>query len=128
MKAINRNKANNIMSSSAEERYNYFIRKVADFQEVWGLYNEGWAMLADNKEQTIIPFWPEEAFAKLCVGGAWENYEPKKIELNIFLEKWLPGMRNDGKFVGIFYNTDGKGIVVQPDKLLENIQEELDQY
>lgn len=128
MKAINKSKVNNVINSSAEERYSYFIRKVADFEEVWGLYNEGWAMLEDNKEQNIIPFWPEEAFAQLCAEGVWESYQPKPIELNNFIEKWLPGMEKDGKSAGIFYNPEGKGIVVQPDKLLGAIQEELEQY
>lgn len=128
MKDINKKKIDNIINGSAEERYSYFIRKVADFEGVWSLYNEGWAMLGDNKEQNIIPFWPEEAFAQLCAEGIWESYQPKSIELNTFIEKWLSGMKEDGKSAGVFYTPEGKGIVVQPDKLLRDIQEELEQY
>lgn len=31
------NRINNITNLSSPERYDYFIRKVSDFEEVWGL-------------------------------------------------------------------------------------------
>ncbi|WP_454046937.1 hypothetical protein [Chryseobacterium sp. Marseille-Q8038] len=34
-------KINNISKMSEDERYNYFIRKVADFEELWGLNDDG---------------------------------------------------------------------------------------
>ena len=32
-----------ISDMEAPERYDYFVRKVCDFEVVWGLSNEGWA-------------------------------------------------------------------------------------
>ena len=40
------NRINNITNLSSPERYDYFIRKVSDFEEVWGLKDkEGWALI-----------------------------------------------------------------------------------
>jgi hypothetical protein len=128
MKDINKNKLNNIINSSAEIRYSYFIRKIADFEQIWGLYYDGWAVLGDEKNEAVIPFWPEEEFAELCAEDAWSKYQPKAISLDDFLEKWIPGMRKDNTKIGVFYVPTGKGIITTPDKLLEDINEELEQY
>lgn len=34
---MNNSRIKNIVNLSAAERYGYFIRKVSDFEEVWGL-------------------------------------------------------------------------------------------
>lgn len=35
---------------SAKKRYDYFIKKIADFEEVWSLSNErGWVMSEDER-------------------------------------------------------------------------------
>jgi len=56
-------KIENILRMSEDERYNYFIRKVADFEELWGLNDDGWALLGDNDDNRIFPVWPEKEFA-----------------------------------------------------------------
>lgn len=113
---------------SSEERYDYFIRKVADFEIVWGLNDGGWAILSDNEGNEVFPFWPEKELAEICVQDSWSSYKPKSIELNHFIEKWLTGMEKDGILVGVFYTPEGKGVVVQPAKLKADLEEELEQY
>jgi hypothetical protein len=31
-----------LLNQPTNIRYEYFIKKVVDFEEVWGLYNDGW--------------------------------------------------------------------------------------
>ncbi|WP_228434473.1 DUF2750 domain-containing protein [Chryseobacterium indologenes] len=38
---------------SENERYEYFIRKVADFEQIWKLSNNGWTLLGNNDENRI---------------------------------------------------------------------------
>lgn len=48
-------KIDNVINLTASERYDYFIRKVADFEEVWGLKDaEGWALMG-SEEQVLFP-------------------------------------------------------------------------
>ena len=63
---MNNSRIKNIVNLSAAERYGYFIRKVSDFEEVWGLKDkEGWALMGNN-EQVLFPVWSEKEFAELC--------------------------------------------------------------
>ncbi|MCL2310333.1 MAG: DUF2750 domain-containing protein [Proteobacteria bacterium] len=90
---MNEDKVKNIISLSSKERASYFVRKVADFEEVWGLYSKaGWVTCATASGALGFPVWPESGFAALCAYGEWEETRPKKILLPEFLCKWLPGL------------------------------------
>jgi hypothetical protein len=121
-------KIENVIKLSEEDRYNYFIRKVADFEEVWGLNNDGWALLGNDLNNQIFPFWPEKEFAEICATEQWLGYSPQSISLDAFLEKWIPGMINDKLLVSIFQTPKSKGSIVNPQKLMNDINEELSQY
>ncbi|HID69966.1 MAG TPA: DUF2750 domain-containing protein [Desulfobacterales bacterium] len=121
-------KMSNLLSMPGDARSRYFVRKIADFEAVWGLFEEGWAMVADDNGQEAIPFWPEKELAELCVKGKWEIYHPKRIKLQDFLLKWLPGMKNDGLSVAIFPTPNDKGIIFSPTKLLSMLKVELKQF
>lgn len=125
---MHKQKIENIIQMPGEERYFYFIRKVTDFEEVWGLYANGWATTADGKDRKAIPFWPEKVFADLCANGTWEGYTSKPIELDLFISKWLPGMEKDNTLAAIFQTPENKGIISNPKDLLISLDEELEQY
>ncbi|CAA7196727.1 DUF2750 domain-containing protein [Chryseobacterium potabilaquae] len=118
----------NILKMTEDERYDYFIRKVTDFEEIWGLSDDGWALLGDDNGNQILPLWPEKEFAKLCAIDQWKDYKPESIELDNFIEKWIPGMINDKTLVNIFLTPDAKGTVINPNDLYSDLQEELEQY
>lgn len=120
-------KLKNILALAPQERYEYFIRKVADFGTVWGLYDGGWAT-ADSKKTVAIPFWPEEDFAKLCANAEWEGFEPKSILLGDFIERWLLGMERDKRICQIFPIPNQQGSLVPPQDLLFAVKKELQQY
>lgn len=97
---MNQNKINNLINMNDENRYNYFIRKISDFEIVWGLFDNGWAVLQSVEPGVInVPFWPEKEFAQICATGIWHNYSPKEITLEDFVDKWLPGIIVDGRNV-----------------------------
>ncbi|RYE27984.1 MAG: DUF2750 domain-containing protein, partial [Sphingobacteriales bacterium] len=108
--------------------YNYFIRKVVDFEEIWGLSDDGWALLGDDNGNQILPLWTEKEFAELCSVDQWKSYKPEVILLDNFLEKWIPGMTKDKTLVNIFSTPGSKGTVILPFDLNSDLQEELEQY
>ena len=126
---MNPKKVDNLIQLSVEDRYAYFIRKVAEFDEVWGLYGDtGWAALGSG-EKVIVPFWPEEEFANLCATDQWQGYLAKAISLDDFRNKWLPGLKRDGRLVNIFYVPQTKlGSIIDPDDLAEDIASEMRGY
>ncbi|GBC59404.1 hypothetical protein DENIS_0343 [Desulfonema ishimotonii] len=125
---MHQKKIENLLKMSGKERFLYFVRKVADFEEVWGLFADGWAMTADNEGRKAIPFWPEKDFSNLCAEGAWKNYNSKQIKLDKFMSKWLPGMEKDGVLVAIFPTPKNKGVIIQPKELSASLEEEIEQY
>ena len=124
---MNQHEFEEVIMQPAPIRYEYFIKKVVDFEEVWGLYNEGWASAQDDKGNVLLPFYPNEKFAEAFAKKEWEGCRPKKIELEYFLEKWLPGMMSDGLKLSIF-PTDIDSALVDVDRLREDIEEELEKY
>ncbi|MFT3911236.1 MAG: DUF2750 domain-containing protein [Ferruginibacter sp.] len=61
-------KAQNIFKLSAEERYGYLIRHIADTEEDWIIRNQKDLVTLGNKnEQSTIPIFPEKYFAQLLL-------------------------------------------------------------
>ena len=56
----------NVVNLAPQERYRYFIKKVADSEEVWSLWNEGWAMLGDNHKSKLMAVWPPRFCEGVC--------------------------------------------------------------
>ena len=115
------------MGLSSAERHGYFVRKVADTQEVWGLHHDGWAT-AQAGGKVAIPFWPEAAFAQACASGDWAGFQPRAIALDDFLTKWLPGMANNEQLASVFPVPQGSANVAAPADLLADLLHESEQY
>jgi hypothetical protein len=120
-------KIKNVLQLNAQARGDYFIRKIVDFEVVWGLFDKGWAT-AQVAGVTAIPFWPEEGFADLCASAEWAGFLPKSIELSDFLSRWLPGLEGDGRICVLFPTHTERGFLIQPLDLLNLINKELQQY
>lgn len=126
---MNENKIKNIIVLPVEERYRYFVNKVVDFEEVWGLYNDGWAVLGNKDNSVVMPFWPEKNFADRCIADEWTGFKPKSINLQDFLDKWLPGMEKDNRFIAVFYLPEMKeNIIITANELKSDINQEQEQY
>jgi len=124
---MNPKKIRAVSEMKAAERYDYFIRKVCDFEMVWGLYDGGWATgVVESK--SVIPVWPEEEFAAISCGGTWSGYSPKAIPLGDFKDRWIPGATADGKLFAIFPTQSDKASTVEGSRLLSDIDAESKSY
>ena len=109
------------------DRHAYFVRKVADTQEVWGLYHAGWAT-AQVDGKVAISLWPEAAFAQACASGDWMDFQPRAIALEDFLTRWLPGMAGNDQLAFVFAVPQGSASVVAAADLLADLREEARHY
>lgn len=116
-----------VIKLPANKRYEYFIKKVVDYEEVWGLFKDGWATTQDENGTMLIPFWPKKEFAEFCATDDWMDYIPEKIELDEFIEEWIPGMKEDGNKAAIFWNNNESSLS-ELDTLLEDLELELENY
>lgn len=116
-----------VLKLDNEKKYEYFIKKITDFEEVWSLKDEeGWASLGDN-DKIYFPVWATKEYADLCISEEWEGYESGSIYLPDFIEKWLPGLKKDEIRITVMWHK-GKGIDVDWDTLLEDIEAEMEEY
>lgn len=117
----------NVLKLSNAKKYEYFIKKIADYEEVWSIKDEdGWATLGEADE-SFFPVWAKKEYSDLCISGEWEEYRSAKIDLYEFIEEWIPGLKKDGIKVTVMWN-EGKGIDVDWDNLVEDIRAELEKY
>lgn len=127
--AVNPKELCAVCSLPAVARYQYFLNKVADWQEVWGIGDDvGWSFMGDESEQVHMPVWPAEAFAQQCCCDEWAQRSPKPISLSDWRIKWLPGLENDGRNVAVFPLSSDKGISVPPSRLAADLDAALQQY
>ncbi|MBY0012066.1 DUF2750 domain-containing protein [Paenibacillus typhae] len=116
-----------VIKLPANIRYEYFIKKVADSEEIWGLYDDGWAMTADDSGILLIPFWPKKEFAQYCAYEEWSNYKAQSISLDEFISDWLPNMVKDQYKPSIFWNRDDSA-VLEIQVILNDLEQELEKY
>ena len=125
---VNGKEFENVTHLAPEKRYEYFIKKVADWREVWSLWNAGWALMADRNHKEMVPVWPHPIFAEAAAVDEWVGYKPRKIELEEWLNKWIPGMEKDHRMVAVFPVVESQTTTVNPLTLKDDLGEELTKY
>lgn len=123
---MNEKEFHSVLSLPADRRYAYSIKRIADGSEIWGLSNDsGWVLFATDGGQETIPIWPHPDFAQACATGDWSDTTPQSIDLTTWMEKWIPGMIRDRRAVAVFPTADGKSAVISPERLRDDLQNEL---
>jgi hypothetical protein len=118
-----------VLKLANERRYEYFVKKTADQGMVWSLRSEGgWVLAGDDEGRLMVPVWPHGRFAQACASGDWEGHDACAIELDAWLERWIPGMQRDQRLVAVFPTPQVRAMVVPPDRLREDLEEELALY
>ena len=121
-------KQRNILNLSPQDRYGYFIRKVADFEEVWLIQDNGkYVTLGDKEEQIAIPVWPKKEFAELLLNDDWKGFNAEGKDVHEFIG-WLDTLAEEGYKIAGFPDIDLKGVVVTADELKNHLVYELQQY
>lgn len=117
-----------VMALPGAVRYQYFLNKVADWEELWSIGDdEGWVLSSDGVAE-LVPIWPAAAFARACCIGDWQKDTPRSIDLDSWLEKWIPGLVKDQRSVAVFPLPNGNGPVVTPERLQSDLSEALKAY
>lgn len=110
------------------KRFEHFTKIIADWQEVWGLYQDGWALAAADDGTTVFPLWPAKEYTQVCAANEWNGYEPRSISLSDFTEVLLPKLKLDGVLPGVFFTPTSKGVTPSVDELKSALEAELQNY
>jgi hypothetical protein len=118
-----------VLRLSGQERYEYFLKIVADKEEAWGLYSEGWALAkSDNDNGLIFPIWPAPDYAILCAVDNWANYEPKSIDIDDLLDGLLPSLHERKTELSVFPTPLGRGVTPKLEAFESDLKIELSKF
>ena len=115
-------------SVNGPTRYAYFIKKAADENQVWSLWKDGWSLAEDSNGQKLFPVWPHAKFAHMCAIGNWLDHEARPIEMQVWLDRWLPCISSENRFVAVFPTLNDNGLVLDSNRLAADLRDELQNY
>ncbi len=117
-----------MIGADGRRRYEYFIHRVGDTRRVWSLHADGWAALGDDEGKKLFPLWPHRKYAERFKKEEWEGYTPQAIDLDPFIDEWLPKMKESGVSPAVFPVSSGASVVVTCEELQANLRDELSKY
>ena len=116
-----------VIGLTPEKRYEYFIKKVVDYEEIWTLFENGWVLSTDGQGNSLFPIWPKKEFAQFCAKEEWKKCEVKSIDLDEFMNEWADSFRNEGIHLDVFSNNESS-VSRKIDDLLIDLTKELENY
>lgn len=125
---LNIQEIESVLKLEGEQRYKYFIKKIVGNDEVWGLYNNGWALVSDDNGDKLFPIWPAKEYAKLCSNSGWENYQPQSFTIDSFLEDLLPQLHSNKMLFAVFITPSSLGVTPTLEQIENDINTELMKY
>lgn len=124
---MNNKEIENVIKLDKTKKYEYFIKKIVDYEEVWSLRDEeGQAMLGEE-DNSYFPVWAKKEYSDLCISEEWKGYYSESITLEKFMDVWIPNLKCEGSRITIMWN-NGSGIDVDWDILLNDIRLEMEKY
>jgi hypothetical protein len=93
------------------QRYEYFIKRVAETGVVWSLYRDGWALAKKDDGTLVFPLWPDSDFAQVCADYEWSGYQPQSFALAELVDELLPQLEQDGIVTGVFYTPGARDVM-----------------
>jgi len=103
-----------------------FYKEVRESGVIWGIKDNGGFPAPKNSDgQRAMPFWSSKSKALSIIENvpAYKHFQPVAISWAEFIERWVPGLTQDGMLVGI--NWSGKnasGYDLEPVELQKNVE------
>jgi len=102
------------------------VKRVADWGTLYALRSaSGWALAQDDAGNQIFPVWPHERFAALCADGDWSDAVTVEVPLDEWFEEISKTLAAKSMKVAVFRLPEGRGVVVDPERLSKDLREEL---
>ena len=124
---MNSKKYENIIKMNKSARYDYLVRKVADFEEIYlifGSHNEMYTEILNGEESILV--FPEKEFAQMFVD---QNPSGRIKEMDIYkFVEWLDRDSDEKIKIAVFLNDQKDAKIVNSAELKADLAEELEQY
>lgn len=126
---MNHHEIENVSKLSPKSRYDYFIRKIADFEELWTIIDANSDFtLAEVENNTVISFWTHEAFIESNLTPDWSDCVPFKLDIDTLQDIVIPLIRQNNYLINVFPVDSRIGYIVSLTDFVRDLNEELEQY
>tara|TARA_B110000902_G_C14029526_1_gene483501 strand:- start:24 stop:401 length:378 start_codon:yes stop_codon:yes gene_type:complete len=124
---MNEKKYQNIIELNNVERYDYLVRKVADFETIFLIYGKFWQMSTSNIHGTeCIIVFPEKDFAQEHI-KLEKSRRVKKKDLYKFIN-WLEKDKSNELNLAVFPNQNNEARIMKSSELKNDLMKECEQY
>jgi uncharacterized protein DUF2750 len=113
------------------ERYNHFVKRVAEWEWVWALDQEdgeGLVQSVDDDGVSYLAVWPHPRYAEACAVGDWGGTAQAAIEVHDWVVAILPRLAEEGTRLLVFETPNQQGFIVPAEGMKEDIESELSPY
>lgn len=121
-----------VTALSPEKRYNYFVKRICDWEQVWTLYEDDYIVLNEAKNGKLyILLFPFKDFAEHYAINTrgMKGVSYKSFEINEFLETIIKKLQaNNVSNALVFPVANGYGLNVSMTDMVKDIQSELENY
>lgn len=118
-----------VRMSQSSAQYHAFIKEILDNQTVWTVKDEqGYPTSTNLIGETSLPFWSLKSRTEKIIENvpAYKSFQPHEITLDEFVNRWLPGMEEDGLNVGVNWSgSKAIGYDIKPKDLIERVNYEM---
>lgn len=129
MKSLHPKEVEAITRLDSLNRYQYFMKRVADFEVMYSLQDEegDWVM-ADIDEHGLFCVWPFPEFASACAVDDWEGCKVVAISLDTYQKEIVELIKEENMLLNIFSSSDKTGFIVSQVEFARDLNKELAQY
>jgi hypothetical protein len=117
-----------VLKLSAPKRYDHFIKVVADRQQAWSLFADGWALASTTEGKLVFPLWPEREYAEIAAVDDWAGYQPREIDMEDILVGLLPSLCERETIIAVFPTPDDKGVLPEIATFEADLRNELAKF
>lgn len=119
-----------LLDKSAEVRYKYSIKRVADADCLWTIFSsDGCYCLIANNGYQMFPIWPFKEYAEIYLGGKTVGFDVVSIDLNKFESEMIDIICGNNFPLAVFpISDDDTGKIVNLDTFVLDLSIELENY
>ena len=95
--------------------------------ELFGQSDDVALRAADVAETSgVLRVWPHPRFAGAVAKGSWDDAVLVAIDVDEWVEGWLPDLDRDGIRVAVFQTPDDEGVGVSAERLRRDLETEVE--
>ncbi|MBY6186686.1 DUF2750 domain-containing protein [Marinobacter hydrocarbonoclasticus] len=119
--ALTQEQINAFYSLDSQGRYDHLVETAKASQAMYTLADDqGCVLINTGKEQCLL-VWHNPKLVENWIKDDYANCHAMAIALPDFIEKWAPGMTQDGFEVGVAPSLAGEAIVVSAEELAADL-------